>query len=103
MTGHVPTPAREVLSVAVFKAVAGKTTEAVQVLRDLDGKLRAKGYSRDVLYEDAGRPGRYVLLRYWTSIEHRTEAHQDVEIHDYWAKLASLIEVEEVFERLENL
>lgn len=93
--------AEELLSIAIFRAAAGRTAEVVQVLRDLDTHLRAKGYSRDVLYEDTAHPGRFVLLRYWKLIEHRTSAHQDVEIHDYWAKLARLIEVEEVFERLE--
>ncbi len=102
MSAGVTVMAGEVLSIAIFKAVAGKTAEAVSVLRELDQHLRTKGYSRDILYEDAGRPGRFVLLRYWKSLQHRTDAHQDVEIHDYWGKLAHLIEVEEVFERLEE-
>lgn len=100
MTAQPNPMPEEVLSIAVFKAAPGKVAEAVQVLRELDAKLRAKGYSHDVLYEEEARPGRFVLLRYWRSIERRTEAHQDVEMHDYWQKLASLIQVEEVFERL---
>lgn len=101
MSATTTPAAEELLSIAIFRAVAGRTAEAVQVLRELDTQLRAKGYSRDILYEDTAHPGRFVLLRYWRSAEHRTSAHQDVEIHDYWAKLARLIEVEEVFERLQ--
>ncbi len=95
-----PTPG-EVLSIAIFKAAPGRLDEAVHVLRELDQHLRAKGYSRDVLYQDAVHPGRFVLLRYWRSVEDRAAALQDVDLHDYWAQLAQIIQVEEVFERLE--
>jgi quinol monooxygenase YgiN len=87
----------EILSIAVFEPLDGKDEEALETLRGLIQLLTQKNYSRDSLYRD--RPSRrYLLVRYWTSEKARHDAHEDPQVHSYWARLGNLVRIEQVFE-----
>ena len=50
-----------------------------------------------------GNPHHYVNLRYWTSEEARAQAHEDPEVHRFWARLGLLMNMLKVYERLERV
>ena len=82
--------------------------KALDTLRGLIGVLAEKNYSRDSLYRDrASRryrdraSRRYLDLRYWTSEKARHDAHEDPQVHSYWARLGNLVRIEQVFETFE--
>lgn len=91
----------EILALAVVEAFEDKSEQCLALLREFYAALRAKGYSRDLLYRDARNPQRFVNLRYWRSEEARDEAHEDPDVHRFWVRLAELSQVTTVFERLE--
>ena len=93
---------REIPAIAIFEALPGKEDEARQTLRALLQLLAAKGYSRDLLFHDPVK-NRYFALRYWASEEARARAHEDPEVHTFWAKLGHEINMLEVYERLEQV
>jgi len=93
----------EVFSLAVIKPHDGMREECLRVLRDLYALLGRKHYSRDLLYEDARDHRRLINFRYWSSEEAREEAHEDPDVHRLWAELGRLCEVEQVYERLEEV
>ena len=87
----------EILSIAVFEPLEGKEQETLATLRGLIRLLEEKNYSRDALYHDRSSR-RYLDVRRWTSEEARQEAHEDPEVHNYWARLGHLIRMEQVYE-----
>lgn len=93
----------EILALAIIHTFPGKEEECLLVLREFYAMLRSKQYSRDLLYRDAKDPGRYVNLRYWLSEEARAIAHEDPHVHHYWKRLAEICQIEQVFERLDQL
>jgi len=93
----------EVISVAVLEALPGKETELVAMLCELYTMMNRKGYCRDVLYCDAGRPDRLFHVRRWKSPEQRSEAQIDPDVHRYWQRLPDLCTIPTVYEDLETL
>ncbi len=93
----------EILSIAIFEIADAKDEEAVLVLRELLATLRQKGYSRDIYYRDSRNPRRLVNLRWWASAEARQAAHEDPDVYRYWAQLGHLINMEKVYESLEEI
>jgi quinol monooxygenase YgiN len=87
----------EILSIAVFEPLEGKEKEALETLRGLIRLLAEKNYSRDYVYRDRASH-RYLDVRHWTSEQARHEAHEDPEVHNYWARLGHLVHIEQVFE-----
>jgi len=92
----------EIFSIAVFEPLQGKEQEALEALRGLIRLLAEKNYSRDSLYRDR-TSRRYLDLRYWSSEKARQEAHEDPEVHNYWARLGNLVRIEQVFETCDPL
>ncbi len=92
----------EIFSIAVFEPLQGKEQEALEALRGLIGLLAEKNYSRDSLYRDR-TSRRYLDLRYWSSEKARQEAHEDPEVHNYWARLGNLVRIEQVFETFDPI
>lgn len=78
------------LAIAVFKVKKGKEEECLSVCRRFYGYLRQKGYSRDVIYRDSAEPDIYFDIRMWTSKEAANSAHQDPEVHNFWARLGKV-------------
>jgi antibiotic biosynthesis monooxygenase len=87
----------EIFSIAVFEPLEGKEQEALEALRGLIRLLAEKKYSRDSLYRDR-TSSRYLDVRYWTSEKARHDAHEDPQVHSYWARLGNLVRIEQVFE-----
>jgi antibiotic biosynthesis monooxygenase len=87
----------EILSIAVFEPLEGKDEEVLETLRGLIRLLAEKNYSRDSLFRDRASR-RYLDLRYWTSEKARQDAHEDPQVHNYWARLGHLVRIEQVFE-----
>ncbi len=92
-----------VQSVAVFDLVEGMEAECLKVLRQLYDVLRRKDYSRDLLLHDPKLPRRYVNVRFWTSEEKRRQAAEDPDVQRCWVKLADLLIMRDVSERLERV
>ena len=94
--------AEEILSIAVFEPVEGKEDEAVRTLRGLFAVLEEKKYSRDQLYRDA-QSRRYLIIRHWASEQARQDAHEDPQVHGFWAQLGNLIRIEKVYESFDQV
>jgi hypothetical protein len=88
----------EILSVAVWKPLAGQESASLATWHELTSILMRKGYGRDLLYRD--REGHYVLLRYWKSEDARRCAQEDPEMLRCWARLGNEIEIVRVYETL---
>jgi heme-degrading monooxygenase HmoA len=93
----------EILSIAYIHPQEGKEAETLEVLTELYGLLRRKGYSRDLLYRNLKDPGPFINLRYWVSEEMRDEAHEDPEVHRLWQHLGNVANVEVVLRNLEAM
>ena len=93
--------AEEILSLAIYEPLPGMEAQSLATMRQLMAILRARGYSRDLLYR-AAEPGQYVLLRYWKSEAARHSAQEDSEALRCWAKLAQEIRVVRIYETLED-
>lgn len=93
----------QVVSVAVLEALPGKEEELAAMLRELYSMMHAKGYCSDWLYRDSDRPDRLIHLRHWKSIEMRSEAQSDPDVHRYWQRLPELCIIPIVYENLETL
>ncbi|MFY9741011.1 MAG: hypothetical protein WA252_18365 [Candidatus Sulfotelmatobacter sp.] len=90
----------EFLSVAIWDPVLGMETASLNTIREISNIIARKNYGRDLLY----RSGRsYVLLRYWSSHEARSAAHEDAEMLRCWARLGNEIQIVKVFEKLEEI
>ncbi len=92
---------QEVRSVAVFDVLPNKERECLQWLLEFYSMLRRKNYSRDVLLRDPNQPLRYINVRFWTSEDARSQAQEDPEVHRYWLRLPELMDMLEIYERLE--
>jgi hypothetical protein len=90
----------EVLSMAVMEPFEGKEQEFEGVLTDFYAMLRKKNYSHDELLRSA-RTGHYVNIRHWLSEDARAQAHEDPDVHRYWAKIGLLCQMRAVYETLE--
>jgi quinol monooxygenase YgiN len=95
--------AEEVMSVAILEALPGKDTELAAILREFYAMMNTKGYCNDWLYRDSNRPDRFIHLRRWKSVETRSEAQIDPDVHRYWQQLPSLCTIPTVYENLETL
>ena len=95
--------ADEIFSLAILEALPGKADALSAKLREFYTMMRAKGYSRDVLYRDASNPDRFVHVRAWTSSEMRAEAQIDPEVHRYWLTLPELCNIPVIHESLEKV
>ena len=95
--------AEEVLSIAFVRPFEGHDEEVAALAGELYVLLERKQYSRDLLYRDRRDPHLLVNLRYWRSEEARQEAHEDPEVHHFWARLGQICQVETVYERLEEI
>ncbi len=92
-----------IASMSILEALPGHEEELLAHLRELYTLMHAKGYCRDILHRDSGRPDRFLHLRYWVSAEMRSEAQIDPEVHRYWQKLPELCTIPIVYENLETL
>jgi hypothetical protein len=95
--------AEQIVSMAVLEALPGKEEELLGMLRELYTLMHAKGYCRDSLNRDSGRPDRFLHIRHWTSPEMRAEAQADPEVHRHWLKLPELCTIPLVYESLEKV
>ncbi len=91
------------MALAVVEAFDDKHGECLQLLQEAYAMLRRKGYSRDLLYQDAKDPRRFVNIRYWCSEEARAEAQEDPDVHRFWMRLSQISKVTTVFERLHDM
>ena len=91
----------EVLSMAVMEPFEGKEQEFEGVLTDFYAMLRKKNYSHDELLRSAN--GHYVNIRHWLSEDARAQAHEDPDVHRYWAKIGLLCQMRAVYETLESV
>ncbi|HLK33720.1 MAG TPA: hypothetical protein VKT29_11560 [Terriglobales bacterium] len=90
----------QILSIAVFEPLEGKEREALETMRGLIALLAQKNYSQDSLYRDR-TSRRYMDVRYWTSEKARHDAHEDPQVHSFWARLGNLVRTEEIYETFE--
>jgi len=90
----------EILSIAVMEPYEGKEDDFVQTLHDFYTVLREKKYSRDQLMKNKRTP-HYVNIRYWASEEARRSAHEDPDVHRFWARLGLLCQMRAVYETLD--
>ena len=95
--------ANEVTSVAFLEALPGKEEELLGMLRELYTMMHSKGYCNDWLYRDSDRPDLFIHVRRWTSVELRSEAQIDPEVHRYWQQLPGLCVIPTVYEHLETM
>ena len=95
--------AEEFLSLAVIEALPDMHVELLNTMRMLSTLMQSKGYSHDALLRDAARANRFLLLRYWSSPQMRSEAQSDPEVHRYWLRLAELCTITVVHESLEKV
>ena len=95
--------ANEIVSVALVRPLEGQMQDVIDLLREFYQVLKAKNYSRDWLYRNAGDPGQLVNVRHWTSAESRMQAQEDPDVHRYWRRLAEIAVVERVHEQLDRI
>ncbi len=95
--------AEPILAIAVMEPFEGCEAEFVAVLGQLYALLERKGYCRDVLLRNRKDPPHYFNIRHWVSPEARQEAHEDPEVHRYWAKLGNLCKMVRVHQTLDEV
>lgn len=95
--------AEEIVSMSILEALPGKEDELLSMLRELYRLMHGKGYCRDSLLRDVARPDRFLHLRRWASVEMRSEAQIDPEVHRYWQRLPDLCTIPVVYENLESV
>ena len=91
----------EIVAMAVMQAHDGKEQELEATLREFYEMLKRKGYSRDQLFRHGARV--FVNVRRWVSAQTRQEAHEDPDVHRYWARLGNICDMKMICERLEEL
>jgi hypothetical protein len=94
---------QEVLAIAVVMPFDGREADVLPLLNEFYAMLERKGYCRDILYRGMKDPSRLINLRYWKSDEMRREASEDPDVHRYWHELATMAEVERVYEQLHEI
>lgn len=92
----------EILSIAVMEPYDGREEEFVATLHEFYAVLVEKKYSRDHLLKNRNTP-HYVNIRYWASEEARRNAHEDPDVHKFWARLGLLCQMRAVYETLQNV
>lgn len=92
----------EILSIAVMEPYDGREEEFVELLREFYAVLLEKKYSRDQLLKNRNTP-HYVNIRYWASEEARRIAHEDPDVHKFWARLGLLCQMRAVYETLQDV
>jgi quinol monooxygenase YgiN len=92
-----------ILSIAVMEPHPGCEEEFVGVLRELYTLLERKGYCTDMLLRNRLDPPHYINIRHWASPEMRQEAHEDPEVHHFWAQLGNLCFMRRVHEILDEV
>jgi hypothetical protein len=92
----------EILSIAVMEPYDGREQEFVELLHEFYAVLVEKNYSRDQLLKNRNTP-HYVNIRYWASEEARRSAHEDPDVHRFWARLGLLCQMRAVYETLEGV
>ena len=95
--------AEQLVSLAIMEPFDGHETEFLETLRQLYELLRRKNYSRDELFRNRNNPQHFFNVRRWTSEAARHDAHEDPEVHRYWAQLGHLCFMRAVYESLEAL
>jgi len=85
-----------------------KTVPPSGMKGDTDGRrncvdVDSRSSCRDWLLRDAARPDRFLHLRRWASVEMRSEAQIDPEVHRYWQRLPDLCNIPVVYENLESV
>jgi quinol monooxygenase YgiN len=91
------------VSMAVMEPFEGQEEEFLQTLAQLYELMRSKNYSRNDLFRKAEDPHTFINVRYWTSEEARQNAHEDPEVHRYWARLGHLCIMRRIHETLEKV
>ena len=91
---------QEILAAALYEPLPGMEAASLATIRELIAVLAAKGYSHDLLYRSESE---YLLLRYWKSEETRRAAHEDPEIHRFWARLGNEIRILKIYEKLDHV
>ncbi len=86
-----------------MEPLEGSEEEFLRVLRELYSLLERKGYSRDELLRNHNHPPNYFNIRRWLSPQARLEAHEDPEVHFYWAQLGHLCHMLRVHETLDDI
>jgi quinol monooxygenase YgiN len=92
-----------ILSIAVMEPFDGMEQAFLAVVSELYTLLERKGYSHDTLLRNHQDPPHYFNIRHWTSPEARLEAHEDPEVHRYWAQLGNLCHMRRVHETLDEV
>ncbi len=92
----------EILSIAVMEPYDGREDEFIELLRQFYAVLLEKKYSRDQLLKNRNTP-HYVNIRYWASEEARRNAHEDPDVHKFWARLGLLCQMRAVYETLQDV
>ncbi len=92
-----------IFSIAIMEPFDGHEREFLAVLRELYALMERKGYSRDSLARSSDGPPQYFNIRRWTSAHARQEAHEDPDVHRYWAQLGHLCHMRRVHETLDEV
>ncbi|MFB3915216.1 MAG: putative quinol monooxygenase [Terriglobales bacterium] len=93
----------QLISIAVMEPYPGMEEEFLDTLRRLYTLMRAKNYSHDELMRNRKNPQHFFNVRHWTSEQARQEAHEDPEVHRFWAKLGHLCFMRAVYESLDAI
>jgi hypothetical protein len=98
---------KQILALAVLEPLPGKEQDCLDLLHQFYDMLKAKNYSRDILFREAKKDDsskdRFVHLRIWTSNETRTEATHDPDVHKFWMRLPEVCTITQIYESLEEL
>ena len=94
--------AEPIISIAIMEPFDGCEQEFVATLEQLYALIRRKGYATDQLFADRKDPKHYYNVRRWISAEARDEAHEDPEVHRYWAQLGHLCRMVKVYQTLDD-
>lgn len=92
-----------IVSIAVMEPFDGAEQEFLRILRELYALLERKGYSHDELLRNRLDPPQYFNIRHWVSLQARLDAHEDPEVHRYWAQLGNLCHMRRVHEILDEV
>lgn len=92
-----------VVSIAVLEPFEGAEQELVGVLEELYSLMERKGYSQNVLLRSRKEPVYFINIRHWASEQARQDAHEDSEVHRYWARLGQLCTIPRVHEMMDEV
>ncbi len=95
--------ADQLVSIAIMEPFEGREHEFLGTLRELYALMQRKGYSHDELFNNRNNPQQFCNVRHWTSEAARHDAHEDPEVHRFWAQLGNLCLMRAVYESLEGI